>query len=127
MRWGEVCAHAAGLIALWGGRESLLVNAADPVFVAQDLRDAFGDRLYAMVARHRAAEETRQETRLRERAARYRLPLLAANEVLYHKPARRDLQDVLTCIRHGVKLTEAGRRTRTNAEHGRRGGDARRR
>ena len=117
VRWDEVCAHAEGLIALWGGRQSLLVHSADPVFVANDLRDAFGDRLYAMVARHKRADETAQEARLRERAKRYRLPLVAASEVLYHKKARRDLQDVLTCIRHGVKLTEAGKRTNPNAEH----------
>src|SRR5690606_19645084 len=41
-------------------------------------------------------------------------------EVLYHTPARRDLQDVLTCIRHGVTLAGAGRLTRPNAEHARR-------
>jgi len=41
----------------------------------------------------------------------------AGHEVLYHRAPRRDLQDVLTCIRHGVRLTEAGRRLRGNAEH----------
>ena len=30
---------------------------------------------------------------------------------------RRPLQDVLTCIRHGVPLTGAGRLTRPNGEH----------
>ncbi len=117
VRWDEVCAHAEGLIALWGGRQSLLVHQADPVFVVSDLRDAFGDRLYAMIARHRRSDETAREARLRARAKRYRLPLVAATEVLYHKPARRELQDVLTCIRHGVTLSEAGRRTQPNAEH----------
>jgi error-prone DNA polymerase len=115
--WDEVCAHAEGLIALWGGERSLLVNEADPVFVAHDLRDAFGDRLYALAARHRRPEETAQEARLRARARRFGLPVVAGMEVLYHQSARRDLQDVLTCIRHGVRLTEAGRLTRPNAEH----------
>ena len=117
VRWDEICDHAAGAIALWGGERSLLVSPADPVFVAQDLRDAFGDRLYALAARHRRAEETEQEIRLRRRAKRYELPVVAGMEVLYHKPARRELQDVLTCIRHGVTLSGAGRLTRPNAEH----------
>ncbi len=117
VHWDEVCSHAEGLVALWGGRQSLLVHNADPVFVGHDLRDAFEDRLYAMVARHRRADETAQEARLLTRAKRYRLPLVATTEVLYHKKARRDLQDVLTCIRHGVKLSEAGKRTHPNAEH----------
>ncbi|MCY4660856.1 MAG: error-prone DNA polymerase [Acidobacteria bacterium] len=115
--WPEVCERAAGLVALWGGERSLLVRDAEPRAVAGPLREAFGDRLYAMVTRHRRAEEVRQEACLRRHAERAGLPLVAATEVLYHSPARRDLQDVLTCIRHGVTLAAAGRLTRPNAEH----------
>ncbi len=122
--WEEVCAHAGGLLALWGGDRSLLTSAAgedDPAAldsVARPLAEAFGDALYAMVARHRRASEVREEARLRARAARYGFPLVAAIEVLYHTPARRPLQDVLTCIRHHVTLTTAGNRLKPNAEHG---------
>ena len=115
--WQEVCAHAGGLIALWGGDCSLLVGPAAPFFVAHELHEAFGDRLYAMAARHRRAEERGQEARLRKRAERYGIPVVATTEVLYHKPARRDLQDVLTCLRHHVTLSGAGRRIKPNAEH----------
>ncbi|WP_368669932.1 PHP domain-containing protein, partial [Beijerinckia sp. L45] len=44
------------------------------------------------------------------------LPLIATNDVLMHDSARRELQDVLTCIRHGVTLEMAGRRLQPNAE-----------
>ena len=115
--WPEVCERAEGLVALWGGDRSLLVRDAEPRAVAGPLREAFGDRLYAMASRHRRAEEVRQEACLRRHAGRAGLPLVAATEVLYHTPARRDLQDVLTCIRHGVTLAAAGRLTRPNAEH----------
>ena len=115
--WDEVGAHAFGLVALWGGDRSLLVGEAEPDAVAGRLREAFGDRLYAMVARHRRESEVPQETRLRARAARYGLPLVAAVEVLYHTPGRSDLQNVITCIRHGVTLQTAGRLIKPNAEH----------
>ena len=115
--WPEVCERAEGLIALWGGERSLLVRGAEPRAVAGPLREAFGDRLYALAARHRRAEEVRREACLRRHAGRAGLPLVAATEVLYHTPARRDLQDVLTCIRHGVTLATAGRLIRPNAEH----------
>ena len=115
--WPEVCERAEGLIALWGGERSLLVRGAEPCAVAGPLREAFGDRLYALAARHRRAEEVRREANLRRHAERVGLPLVAATEVLYHTPARRDLQDVLTCIRHGVTLATAGRLIRPNAEH----------
>ena len=116
--WQEVCEHAEGLIALWGGDQSLLVREAEPVVIAKMLSEAFGDRLYALLTRHYRAEEVAQELRLKERAARYGLPLVAATEVLYHTPARRPLQDVVTCIRHGVTLSGAGTRTKPNDRHG---------
>jgi error-prone DNA polymerase len=115
--WEEVCAHAHGLIALWGGERSLLVGRDDPAVQAANLRDAFGDRVYAIAARHRRDGEVRQEARIRERAGRIGFPIVAAQEVLYHDRARRPLQDVLTCIRHGVPLGESGTRIKPNAEH----------
>ncbi|HZE88781.1 MAG TPA: PHP domain-containing protein, partial [Verrucomicrobiae bacterium] len=115
--WAELCERAGGLVALWGGERSLLTGEDLSGRVAGDLKDAFGDRLYALVARHRRAEEVREEARLRDRAARLRLPVVAASEVLYHAPGRRDLQDVLTCIRHNVTLYQAGRLTKPNAEY----------
>jgi error-prone DNA polymerase len=125
--WDEVCSHAGGLIALWGGDRSLLVaepvttgpaiTETDPDAVAGRLREAFGDALYAMAARHRRETEVRQEARLRDRAARHGLPVAAAVEVLYHTPSRRPVQDALTCIRHGVTLPGAGQLLKPNGEH----------
>ena len=114
----EVCGHAAGLLALWPGAHWAAEADADrdrPALAA--LRDAFGDRAYGLLARHRLAAEVPREGWLRARARKIGLPLAAATEVLYHDPARRDLQDVLTCIRHGTSLARAGRRLRANAEH----------
>ena len=44
------------------------------------------------------------------------IPLVACNAVHYHIPQRRCLQDVLTCIREGCTLAEAGSRLFANAE-----------
>ena len=115
--WHEIYHHAEGLIALWGGDRSLIVGEVEPNEVAGNLRDAFGDRLYGMITRHRREDEVVQESRLRERAKLYGLPLVAANEVLYHTPARRQLQDVLTAIRYGTPVASCGNRLKANAEH----------
>ncbi len=123
--WDEVCEHAPGILALWGGRGSLLDDEAAGAAenerlldtLSGRLRDAYGDRLYAMASRHLLDEDAPREARLRARAARAGLPMVAAGEVLYHQRSRRPLQDVLTCIRHGVTLTTAGRRIRGNDEH----------
>ena len=44
------------------------------------------------------------------------VPLLATNEVLYHHPSRRPLQDVLTCIREKTTIETIGKRLEANAE-----------
>ena len=44
------------------------------------------------------------------------VPLIAVNDVLYHHPDRRELQDVLTCIREHLTIDQAGRRLAANAE-----------
>ena len=115
--WDEVCRDASGLIALMGGDRSLIAGEDEPREIIGQVRDAFADRLYGMLARHRRDDEAVQEGRLRERARRYGLSLVAANEVLYHSPARRPLQDVLTAIRHGTPLASCGRKLKPNAEH----------
>jgi error-prone DNA polymerase len=83
--WREICEKAENLIALWGGDRSLLNGKAEPFFIAHQLREAFGDRLYALLSRHRRSAEPHQEYRLRRRADRYGLPLVAGVEVLYHQ------------------------------------------
>ncbi len=44
------------------------------------------------------------------------VPLVATNDVHYHVPQRRPLQDVLTCIREGCTIAQAGLRLLPNAE-----------
>jgi len=49
-------------------------------------------------------------------AATHRTPLIATNDVLYHTPDRRPLQDLLTCIREHCSIDQAGFRLQANAE-----------
>jgi len=65
--WEEICSHAEGLIALWGGPRSALANPDAPSAFVFDLKQAFGDRLYVLAVRHRLAAERR-----RQRSSRYR-------------------------------------------------------
>ena len=115
--WEEVCERNEGLLALWGGARSLLAAEAEPEAEAVKLREAYGDRLYALLERHCDPEDARREKRVRLRAEKWGMRTVAGMEVLYHTPVRRPLQDTLTCIRHGVTLATAGRLTKPNAEH----------
>ncbi len=102
----EVAGAAGGILAL-----------VPDVSLLEPLRDAFGDRLYAWTERHLVFEEERHERELRLAARRLELPVAGGHLVLYHEPSRQPLQDVLTCIRHGVPLKEAGSLLRPNAEN----------
>jgi error-prone DNA polymerase len=44
------------------------------------------------------------------------VPLIAVNDVLYHAPERRELQDTVTCIREHVTIDSAGRLLEVNSE-----------
>src|SRR5215470_8980612 len=44
------------------------------------------------------------------------LKMVATNDVLYHLPNRRQLQDVMTCIRLGCRIDQAGLSLQPNAE-----------
>ena len=80
------------------------------------LKAAFPDAPW-LAASHRFDGEDR--ARLNHFAAiagKYHIPLLATNNVLYHAPERRPLQDVLHCIRTHVTIEEAGRALEANAE-----------
>jgi error-prone DNA polymerase len=62
------------------------------------------------------ASDGRRLAALARLAKRTGVPLMATNDVHYHVPERRPLQDVLTCIREKTTLTEAGYRLAANAE-----------
>jgi DNA polymerase III alpha subunit len=49
-------------------------------------------------------------------AIRARVPTVVTNDVLFHVPDRRILQDVVTCIRHNVTIDEAGFRRERHAD-----------
>jgi error-prone DNA polymerase len=61
-------------------------------------------------------DDKRRLARLHGIAAKAGVPLLATNEVLYHHPARRPLQDILSCIREKATIDAIGKRLEANAE-----------
>ena len=80
------------------------------------LKDAFPATVRLMANRRHGAGDQRRLALLARLARRLGVPLLATNDVLYHVPERRPLQDVITCIREHVTLTTAGKRLEANAE-----------
>jgi error-prone DNA polymerase len=61
-------------------------------------------------------DDERRLMRLAEIARDALTLLIATNDVLYHAPERRSLQDVITCVREHTTIEAAGRRLEANAE-----------
>ncbi len=108
----DLCADAGGLSlilmpprALDGLASSLSV-----------LAEAAPGSLWLGADMPRRGDDRRRLAGLKALAAAAHVPLLAMNDVLYHQPDQRDLQDVLTCIREGTTIEAAGRRLEANAE-----------
>ncbi|MFC3441805.1 error-prone DNA polymerase [Sphingobium rhizovicinum] len=64
----------------------------------------------------RAGRDARMLARRQALAAQYGVPLIATNDALYAEADDRPMQDVLTCIREGLRVQTAGRRLAINAE-----------
>ncbi|MBB3218849.1 error-prone DNA polymerase [Ochrobactrum sp. RC6B] len=97
------------------------------VFPPEDDRPDFADRLadiakaapgsvWLALAMPHQGQDGRRAERIARFAAEAHVPLIATNDVLYHHPDRRALQDVLTATRHYTTVFAAGQLLEKNAE-----------
>lgn len=82
----------------------------------QEYRQQLGKNLYLAANRSYLANDAKRLFRLAQLSEQMLIPLLATNDVYYHVPARRELQDILTCIREKCTIQKAGFRLHQNAE-----------
>ncbi|RYY54455.1 MAG: error-prone DNA polymerase [Chitinophagaceae bacterium] len=90
----------------------------DPSFKAAlgEYRDALGNRLYLGACRWYNGDDAKQFHRLSQLGTMLDIPLVATNDILYHHPLRRELQDIVTCVREKCTIHTAGFRLQPNAE-----------
>ena len=110
--WEELCSFAPGNTVLLA---SIRESVSHKVF--GQITDAFPRCSYLILARHLEEKDPQRERVLKKISKRFSLPLVASTEVLYHRQERSRLQDVLTCIKHKVRLFDAGTYLKPNAEH----------
>ncbi|WP_027134443.1 error-prone DNA polymerase [Geminicoccus roseus] len=104
LAWADLVEHGQGLVVV------LVPDRPDQgcaLRVAR-LRAAFGDRAYLALTLRRRPGDAMRLHGLAELAAAERVPTLATNDVLFHTAERRILQDVVTCIRLGCTIDDAG-------------------
>ena len=123
------------------GMDDLLVHGEGQCFIAMPpavpdkafgenlkiLKESFPGSVWLGLSPLYRADDRRRHRLLARLAEETGVPLLATNDVLYHTPDRKPLQDAVTCIREHCTLKEAGFRLAANAErHVKSGGEMRR-
>jgi error-prone DNA polymerase len=109
----DLVEHAEGQILIL-----LPPDEADADFEDWARRDgqAFAGSCY-LAGQHRyRGDDAERLAWLAALAERAGTPLVATNDVLYHAPERRVLQDVLACVRLKCTIDQAGRRLEAHAE-----------
>jgi len=89
---------------------------ADFVNVLKEYKEQLGGDLYLGTIRSYHANDSKKLFRLAQLSQQLNVPLVAMNDVHYHSPERRELQDVLTCIREKCTIYNAGYKLYQNAE-----------
>ncbi|RDD73219.1 error-prone DNA polymerase [Paracoccus versutus] len=105
---GDLAAHAQGMRLVWlpGEDPSPLPGLAARL---PQLSHVAASWLYR-------GDDRARINRLDRAARASGLSIVAVNDVHYHAPDRRPLQDVMTCIREGTTIVEAGLLLAQNAE-----------
>ncbi|HBF29455.1 error-prone DNA polymerase [Rhizobium sp.] len=112
LEWADIEAYAEGLIAV------LVPDLADETygFRLRRLKTLFADRAYVALTLRRRPNDQLRLFELSTMADAAGVPTVVTNDVLFHTPERRILQDVVTCIRHNVTIDNAGFRRERHAD-----------
>ena len=83
---------------------------------AWELASRFPGHVFIGAALAFDGQDARRLAQLAELGEETGAPMVAVGDCIYHTPARKPLQDVLTCIREKCTIAEAGYRLQRNAE-----------
>jgi error-prone DNA polymerase len=81
-----------------------------------EYRKNIGANLYLAATRSYQGDDQKKLFRLSQLSERLHVPMVATNDVHYHEPTRRELQDILTCVREKCTIDNAGFKLHSNAE-----------
>ncbi len=99
--------RSSGLIAF---------SEVKPTTAFSELKEMFSERLYLPLCRYLDGLDEKRTCEALEQSRKYGIKVFATNDVHYHLPERKRLQDCLTCIREGVTLQTAGKKLFKNSE-----------
>ncbi|MEA2328164.1 MAG: error-prone polymerase, partial [Thermoanaerobaculia bacterium] len=120
--WDLIAQHAAGLHCITGGDEGPLAHAlakggiVEAETLLHKISGIFSGRTHVELQRHHRRDEEHRNIALFDLARRFRLPLIATNGVRYARAEDKEMHDILTCVREGRNVDNAGRLLGVNRE-----------
>ena len=115
----DVCRKKEGMLLMVIPPETLNPDFDfAPGFYAdlQRYKQYFGAQLYVAAHCLYLGTDSKRLFRIHQLSVRFGLPMVACNDVHYHAAERRQLQDVLTCIREKCTISTAGYLLKQHAE-----------
>jgi len=115
----DVYAHSKGIIftvVMPAALNRRFEYEASFISAIAQYREALGGQLYLAATRTYLGNDDKLIFRTSQLSRFYGIPVVATNDVHYHEPSRRELQDVLTCVREKCTIQEAGFLLHQNAE-----------
>jgi len=79
-------------------------------------KEALGSEVYIAAAFLYEGDDSKRLYRIAELSRQLKVPMVATNDIHYHHQTRRELQDVMTCVREKCTIYNAGYRLHANAE-----------
>ena len=113
----ECCEHSEGLYAIWLPQGIKALQCQQSTDILDMMKQAFGERFFMMICRHRHTSEPVIEAHTRTYAQQYGITTVAAQEILYHDSNLRPIQDVLSCIQQHQTLADCQDLLEPNACH----------
>ena len=112
LSWDDVAAWSEGLIGIF------VPDKANGLLRMQLIRtgDIFGANAYCALSLRRRPRDHMRLHEIANMAAGLGIQTVATNEVLFHAPDRRVLQDVVTCIRERTTIDDVGFKRERHAD-----------
>ncbi|NTE89498.1 error-prone DNA polymerase [Agrobacterium rubi] len=104
LHWDDVMTYADGMIGI------LIPDLADDTCALQlrKMAEVFGAQAYVSLCLRRRPNDQLRLHDLSNMATRHKVKTVVTNDVLFHEPGRRQLQDIVTCIRTKSTIDDVG-------------------
>ncbi len=103
--------HVEDLLLYSEGMIGILVPDLPDDACAVQMRkmaEIFGRRAYVSLCLRRRPNDQMRLHELSNMAVKFKVKTVVTNDVLFHEPSRRQLQDIVTCIRNNTTIDDVG-------------------